>query len=392
MGGIVIDWQHPAVQQLLYQTVTRVMDRFIPPQSTGDPYAEHLSRTLDILDRHLSATGTLAAPAAGAGLALAASTPPAGPPPAPATAVATDPPAPEGPRAAVPAQPAGLAPAGADAMTPVYSRYLEQEGALDDWDTGCLHCGKAHLAAVRGMIERAKEIAAVKGAGDPKVQEYLGEAGRELTALLLLDWTPERIAKAPPDHQAILHRYVGQVQELRDTLNKGGMMDVLGTWSMLDEAGRFAHEDGVTHPEAQLRLARAEELAALAERHSLSPEHVMEMDVTQQQAVEYVLPRLRRLRQYVFDGVAEPKDLDQTTAAAAHLVGRLQQAGVGRLSLDEISTAADKAIQVREGFRTDVQALTQQEQLRRATQAAAAVAGGDMTPGQAQAALSKEAA
>lgn len=377
MGGIVIDWQHPAVQQLLYQTVTRVMDRVMPPQDFHDPYAEHLSRTLDILDRHL-APGAVPAAAVGAGLALAAPAPPAGPPPGPPAAVATEPPDPERP--------------GADAMAPVYSRYLEQEGALDDWDTGCLHCGKAHLAAVRGMVERAKEIAAVKGEADPKVQEYLGEAGRELTALLLLDWTPERIAKAPPEHQVILRRYVGQVQDLRDTLNKGGMMDVLGTWSMLDEAGRFAHEDGVTHPEAQLRLARAEELAALAERHSLSPEHVIGMDTEQQQAVEYVLPRLRRLRQHVFDGVAEPKDLDQTTAAAAHLVGRLQQAGVGRLSLDEINAAADRAIQVREGFRADVQALTQRETMSRAAQAAAAVAGGEMTPGQAQAALSKEAA
>ena len=62
------------------------------------------------------------------------------------------------------------------------------------YDTGCAVCGKAHLAATAGMIDRANALAHERGTCDADCIYYLAAAQREVVNLTGYDWTPALIA------------------------------------------------------------------------------------------------------------------------------------------------------------------------------------------------------
>lgn len=341
-----IDWGHPAVQSLVYTGVQRTMDVLFPGPPRMDPYAAHLQRVLERLDAHLTAGG---------------------PRPAQETTTASQ---------ATPKQVSGPTP---------YSAYLSQEGADQEWDTGCLPCGRAHMAAVQGLLEQARDVAGREGPDSPRVRKYVAEANREITALFLRDWTPERIAAAPPEHRAVIERYIGPLKQLQANISSPVAADATAAWSMLDEATRFAHEDGVEHPEVQTRLADAEVLAVTAERHALSPESIAELPPEKQEAAREAVRNLRRVRQQVLNGIATPQDLDVAATEAARVVDRLGAITYTSIPSDRLDHLAAEAAKMRTRFREDAGRAA--APLNRVADMAAAVASGTMTREQAAATL-----
>lgn len=91
-----------------------------------------------------------------------------------------------------------------------YSRYAPEMSV----DTGCIECGRGHLAAVTGGLKQAVHDAQTRGFVDPVVQQRLAFAQEELAALFQHDWTPDKIAKNPPAERAVLELYRPQVEAL----------------------------------------------------------------------------------------------------------------------------------------------------------------------------------
>lgn len=135
--------------------------------------------------------------------------------------------------------------------------------------TSCLACARAHLRAVQVALGKAAEAD-----GQPPVR------------------SPEAVA-------------------LRNRL--------VDLSARLKEAARFAREDGLHHPEVARRLSGLADEAVVLERYEASPEVLTGMPPKERQAVEAVLPGLRRLRQTLSEGVKTPEELVQAAAEAGRL-------------------------------------------------------------------------
>ena len=90
----------------------------------------------------------------------------------------------------------------------------------------------------------------------------------------------------------------------------------------LGEAVRFARGDprGITHPEALMRIQKAEEEANIMERIDLSPEALLASPPEEKAVAEAYLPRIRALRQGIGD-IGSFDDLERV-AADASLLGQ----------------------------------------------------------------------
>lgn len=99
--------------------------------------------------------------------------------------------------------------------------------------------------------------------------------------------------------------------------------------AMLKEAGRFAREDGMAHPEVQMRLSDTEAILTDLERFQLSPERVQGLPSNVQAQARAMLPELRRLRQQVYNAMDSPEDLDRAAARAGEMTTRYRAATAG---------------------------------------------------------------
>jgi hypothetical protein len=105
-----------------------------------------------------------------------------------------------------------------------YSRYAPDMSV----DTGCLPCGRAHLGTIAAMLKMAAQAAKDQGMSNPDVATRLQTADEELTMLSAWDWTPERIAKSPPEDRAIIEAIKPQVEALHAALRQAHSPEDLG--------------------------------------------------------------------------------------------------------------------------------------------------------------------
>jgi len=105
------------------------------------------------------------------------------------------------------------APEKAAAPAP-YSRYAPDMSV----DTGCLPCGRAHVAGADAILNAAAQEATRKGMADPDVQARVQSAAEELAMVYEHDWTPERIARSPEADRAILEEYAPRFRAVRERL------------------------------------------------------------------------------------------------------------------------------------------------------------------------------
>jgi len=87
----------------------------------------------------------------------------------------------------------------------------------------------------------------------------------------------------------------------------------------LKEALRFAREDGVLHPEVQVRLTTAEEEIVSLERHDWTPEKIIASPPEHQELIRKYLPQIRQLRQDIMNHVHSPEDLERVAAVAGEI-------------------------------------------------------------------------
>lgn len=166
---------------------------------------------------------------------------------------------------------AALAANGRGAMAPATGAPAEQPAprSPEQVATSCLACARAHLRAVQVALEKAAEAD-----GHPPVR------------------SPEAVA-------------------LRNRL--------VDLSARLKEAARFAREDGMHHPEVTRRLERLADEVVVLERFEASPEVTTALPPAERQAIEQVLPGLRRLRQQLSEGLQRPEDLIFAAAEAGRL-------------------------------------------------------------------------
>lgn len=227
------------------------------------------------------------------------------------------------------------------------------------YDTGCAVCGKAHLAATAGMMDRAAALAQERDTCDADCTYYVAAAQREVVNLTGYDWTPDLIAKTSEHERAVLEKWSPEVDKLQPVLFQGPEMqsriNLAKAAGALEEAGRFARADGVNHPEAQRRIADAEALLAETERGEWSPERRQRMDATTRSIVDPALPAFRRQRQFLLNGIESPEDLDRVAAEVGTLNAQMQTVAVAQLTPEQIQEMASATQQVRQGFRQDLQ-------------------------------------
>lgn len=115
---------------------------------------------------------------------------------------------------------------------------------------------------------------------------------------------------------------------LSPSLGRGGSRDDLvadarralaEVSAYLKEAGRFAREEGVAHPEVQKRLADVEIIVTDLERYTFSPERLNQMPPEAREAARACLPEVRRLRQQVYNGIRSAEDVDSASALAGEV-------------------------------------------------------------------------
>lgn len=308
-----IDWNHPAVDRLVQYGTQRALDRLFPPEPRPDPMTAHMHRMLVILERQQAA---------------------------PTEAQAQE-----------------------KSSKPYPSRYLTQEGVGEEWDTGCLGCGVAHLGLASGMLKRASEIAQTKGPNDHEVQKSVQIARKELASLFAQDWTPERIARTPPNHRQILDAFLPKVRRLQEQLANPMVTNALLTWADLHEADRFVWEEseGVGHPEVELRLADAETAALEAERVDLGPERLADLPPEQQEAIIEERRRLRHLRQSLKPGVIQtPRQVSEAARQAYEITQGLEAhtAHLYPITSDRLQETTVEALDIRDAFRKSLAQIT----------------------------------
>lgn len=210
-----------------------------------------------------------------------------------------------------------------------YSKYAPEM----DVSVGCIPCTRAHLATTAAALK----------AGDAQT------AREEMAALVEFDLTPEKLAATPERDRAVLAKYREEIARLQDELAEP-IPELTTAAASLKEALRFAREDGMEHPEVQVRMERTEEVVNALERVRLSPEEIRQMDADEQAFVRSVLPQLRAARQKLLNETLTPSDLEATAA----MYGALSRQLNGDPDPDELAVATASAQDLNRRFRADV--------------------------------------
>lgn len=96
---------------------------------------------------------------------------------------------------------------------------LASDRELQEISVGCVSCGRSHLIGTWAFLDEAVRFSMQpEGIDHPEAQRRILAAQRELVALERLDWAPEAVAKAPPDHRAVIKQYQPRVRRLRQEL------------------------------------------------------------------------------------------------------------------------------------------------------------------------------
>lgn len=245
-----------------------------------------------------------------------------------------------------------------EAGATVYSRYAPDM----DVSVGCVPCTRAHLATVSAALQEGQAAA----------------AREEIVALLEYDLTPQKLAATPERDREVLRRYAGKMQDLRAQL-AGPVPDSTVAAASLKEALRFAREDGMDHPEVQIRVQRTEEAINALERVKLAPEQLAKLPPDQAKAAKAALPALRKARQDLLNHAQTADDLEAVTARIATLDQQLNPPPPE----ETLEQLAEQAKTLNSEFRRDVMKAwksTKEGDAHAADANAAGRIGADETP------------
>lgn len=127
-------------------------------------------------------------------------------------------PAPPPRRAAEPAGSAPPLPAGPATATGEAPVTAAPAGTSSDIGSTCVPCTRAHLLGVRGDLREALRFARESGIDHPEARRRVDHAAEEVVMLERYDLTPEAIAKAPPEEQAVIRELLPELRRLRQRL------------------------------------------------------------------------------------------------------------------------------------------------------------------------------
>lgn len=208
-----------------------------------------------------------------------------------------------------------------------------------DVSIGCVPCTRAHLATIAASLKEAES-------GHP---DQVAAAREEIVALRLYDLTPEKLAATPERERVVLAKYEAQLGELQTQLS-GPAPEATVASASLKEALRFAREDGVSHPEVQIRMEETEEAINSLERVTLSPERIAKLSTDQAKQARSALPEIRRVRQDLINHVKTADDLEAVTARIAII----DQALNPPPDAEAIKRISKQAQEINKRFRNDV--------------------------------------
>jgi len=127
-------------------------------------------------------------------------------------------PAPPPRRAAEPAGSAPPLPAGPATVIGEALVTAAPAGTSSDIGSACVPCTRAHLLGVRGDLREALRFARESGIDHPEARRRVDHAAEEVVMLERYDLTPEAIAKAPPEEQAVIRDLLPELRRLRQRL------------------------------------------------------------------------------------------------------------------------------------------------------------------------------
>lgn len=253
-----------------------------------------------------------------------------------------------------------------------------------NWSVGCSSCGKAHLAATAGMLDRVTQLIDRHGSCDGDCTYYLNTAQREIVNLLAYDWTDDQIAATTSQaERVVLEKWKPHVEAFADEIFTGpesrARHNITQAAAYLEEAGRFVRdtqEGGMQHPQAQARIADAEKLLLETERAEWAPQRRAAIPPAMWSVIAPNLDKFRHERQFLLNGLETPDQLDQVAADIGRLDTELLAVAVQSLDTETIRTIADHAQQIRNGFRDEL--AVAHAPLHAATQRAIAQGGGEV--------------
>ncbi len=213
-----------------------------------------------------------------------------------------------------------------------------------DVSIGCIPCTRAHLSTIAASLKAA----------DHGHLDQVSSAREEIVALKEYDLTDEKLALTPERDRTILTKYRSQLDALEAGLT-GPAPEATVAAASLKEALRFAREDGIGHPEVQIRVARTEEAINALERVTLAPERMKQMPKEEADRARKILPELRRARQDLINHTHSSEELESVTARIALIDQELNPPPAA----DKVKAISQQAQEMNRNFRMDALASFQ---------------------------------
>lgn len=155
----------------------------------------------------------------------------------------------------------------------------------------------------------------------PKVVQFSPPAIASALSTAKPERVPTIVVEAPPERPRA-HIITCPTCQREPTQKKGTAClpctrDHLATVSgALGEGLRFARDGGIDHPEAQRRLALAEEELVMAERVDLAADNLAQLSPKERQLADAALVRMRELRQ-AMGGIKTFEEMEEVAGEAA---------------------------------------------------------------------------
>ena len=94
---------------------------------------------------------------------------------------------------------------------------------------------------------------------------------------------------------------------------------LLGVMGSLEEALRFAREDGIEHEEVQNRIDNAAKELIMLERYDLTPDKIENLEEEKRELINEILTDIREVRQNILNRIDSLEDLENEASNVSEI-------------------------------------------------------------------------
>lgn len=100
----------------------------------------------------------------------------------------------------------------------INNKYSNYAPDLENINTGCLVCSRAHIVGIKGALKEALRFAREDGIKHPEVIKRIDNAIEELIVMERFDLTPEEITKLNKEEKELIDNALIKIRKLRQIL------------------------------------------------------------------------------------------------------------------------------------------------------------------------------